>query len=105
MDLAKDAYQEIKTHFRAFDPRHEKEFEIFEQLGYIDLQHLSKRIQGEVMMAVGLMDNICPPSSQFAMFNKITSKKQTVIYPDFGHEGLPDFDDMSYTFMLDRLKA
>ncbi len=103
MDLAKDAYNELRTHFRAFDPRHEREKEIFEQLGYIDLQHLSKRIKGEVYMGVGLMDNICPPSSQFAMFNKITAKKQAVIYPDFGHEGLPDFDDKTFQFFLDRL--
>ncbi len=48
---------------------------MFEQLGYIDLQHLSKRIRGEVLMATGLMDTICPPSSQFAMYNRIQSKR------------------------------
>ncbi len=99
MDLAKDAYQELRTYFRQFDPRHEREDAIFEQLGYIDLQHMSKRIRGEVKMAVGLMDNICPPSSQFAMYNRITAKKQTVVYPDFGHEGLPDVDDIAFDFL------
>ena len=103
MDLAKDAYQEIRTFFRMFDPRHEREDAIFEQLGYIDLQHLSKRIRGEVLMAVGLMDAVCPPSSQFAMYNRITSKKQIVLYPDYGHEGLPDFDDIAYKFMSELL--
>lgn len=100
MDLAKDAYQELRTWFRHFDPRHEREAAVFEQLGYIDLQHLSKRIRGEVLMATGLMDTICPPSSQFAMFNRIQSKKDVVIYPDFGHEGLPGFDDISFQFMM-----
>ncbi len=100
MDLAKDAYQELRTWFRHFDPRHERESAVFEQLGYIDLQHLSKRIRGEVLMATGLMDTICPPSSQFAMFNRIQSKKDVVIYPDFGHEGLPGFDDISFQYML-----
>ena len=38
-------------------------------------------------MGVGLMDKICPPSTQFAAYNKITSPKSTAIYPDFGHEG------------------
>lgn len=103
MDLAKDAYQELRTFFRMFDPRHEREDAIFEQLGYIDLQHLSKRIRGEVLMATGLMDTICPPSSQFAMFNKITAKKRTVIYPDYGHEGLPDIDDITYGFLQEML--
>ncbi len=99
MDLAKDAYQELRTWFRHFDPRHEREQAVFEQLGYIDLQHLSKRIRGEVLMATGLMDTICPPSSQFAMYNRIQSKKDVVIYPDFGHEGLPGFDDITFGFL------
>lgn len=100
MDLAKDAYDELKMYFRLFDPRHEKEAEIFTKLGYIDIQHLTNRIKGEVLMGTGLQDTVCPPSTQFAAYNKITSKKQTVIYPDFGHEGLPDFSDITYSFMM-----
>ena len=101
MDLANNAYEELRTYFRMFDPRHEREDEIFTKLGYIDVQNLTKRIKGEVMMAVGLMDTICPPSTQYAAYNKIISTKKTVIYPDFGHENLPGFEDMSYQFMLE----
>ena len=45
------------------------------------------------------MDKICPPSSQFAAYNKITSQKEVVIYPDFGHEALPDFNDRTLQFL------
>jgi cephalosporin-C deacetylase len=100
MDLAKNAYEELKTYFRHFDPCHDREAEIFTRLGYIDCQHLAERIQGEVLMSVGLMDEICPPSSQFAAFNKINSVKEAVIYPDFGHEGYPGFGDQSFSFMM-----
>jgi cephalosporin-C deacetylase len=100
MDLAKDAYEELHAFFRRFDPRHEREDEIFTRLGYIDVQFLADRIKAEVMMGVGLMDTICPPSSQYAAFNKIKSKKKTVIYPDFGHEGLPGFHDLTFQFMM-----
>ncbi|MDX9956844.1 MAG: acetylxylan esterase [Clostridia bacterium] len=103
MDLAKDAYEELTTYFRQFDPLHIREKEIFTKLGYIDLQHLSRWIKGKTIMATGLMDTICPPSTQFAMYNKITSEKQLVLYPDFGHEGLPGFDDAIFTFMLGML--
>ena len=99
MDLARDAFEELRTYFRQFDPLHQRENEIFTKLGYIDIQHLTKRIKGRVMMAIGLMDTICPPSTQFAAFNKITSPKETVIYPDFGHEGLPEFGDMTFEFL------
>ncbi len=100
MDLGQDAYSELQYFFKKFDPRHEREEEIFTTLGYIDLQFLSPRIKARVMMGCGLMDEICPPSSQFAMYNKIKAEKEVVIYPDFGHEGIPDFDDQGYLFMM-----
>jgi cephalosporin-C deacetylase len=100
MDLAKDAYADLRSYFRNFDPLHEREEEIFTKLGYIDVQHLTRRIKAEVLMAITLMDNICPPSSQFAAYNKITSKKDAVIYHDFGHEGLPLFNDYAFRFLM-----
>lgn len=101
MDLAKDAYGELRTFFRHHDPQHKREDEIFTKLGYIDLQFLAPRIRGEVMMAVGLMDTICPPSTQFAAYNKMNATKRLEIYPDFGHEHLPGLSDMIYQFMLE----
>ncbi len=101
MDLAVAAYDELRTFFRAYDPRHEREDEIFTRLGYIDNQHLAARIQADVLMAVGLLDDICPPSSQFAAYNKIRSRKHMLIYPDFKHEGLPECNDLIFDFMAE----
>lgn len=101
MDMAKYAYEELRTYFRMFDPLHKREKEVFTTLGYIDIQHLVKRIRGEVLMATGLMDDMCPASTQFAAYNKITAPKQIVVFPDYGHEGLPLFYDMIYQFMME----
>ncbi|WP_239614191.1 alpha/beta fold hydrolase [Cohnella mopanensis] len=103
MDLDVAAYEEIRTYFRKFDPQHKRKNEVFEKLGYIDIQHLAPRIKGEVMMATGLMDTITPPSTQFAAFNKITSPKRVEIYPDFAHEWLPGFADKTMTFIAEWL--
>jgi len=100
MDMDVRAYEDIRTHLRNFDPTHEKIDEFFEKLGYIDLQNLSKRIKAKVRMYTGLMDNICPPSTQFAMYNKIISEKEVIIYPDFGHEGLYGETDKTIAFFL-----
>ncbi len=100
MDLAKDAFSELKEYFRLFDPLHQNEARIFEALGYIDIQHLAPRIQGEILWPIGLMDTICPPSTQFAAYNKIRSPKSLLVYPDFGHEGLPLVNDRVYQFLL-----
>jgi len=99
MDLAENAYAELRDYFRRFDPRHEREDEVFTRLGYIDAQHLAPRIRGEVLMGVALMDQICPPSTQFAAYNRITAPKSMVLYPDFGHESLPGHADSVFAFM------
>ena len=55
------------------------------------------------MMHTGLMDMICPPSTQFAAFNKITSDRKVTIYPDFEHEDLPGIGDRILSFFVDQL--
>ena len=100
MDLDVAAYRELRDYFRHFDPRHEREAEVFTKLGYIDNQHLAHRIRAEIKMFTGLIDTVCPPSTQFAAYNKITAKKSVVIYPDFAHESYPDADDICMEFML-----
>jgi cephalosporin-C deacetylase len=50
------------------------------------------------MMAIGLMDPICPPSTQFAIYNKLQTRKSHVIFPDFAHEHLPGWADKEWTF-------
>lgn len=99
MDLAKGAYEGLRYYFRYFDPRHEREDEVFTKLGYIDIQYLAPRIKAKVMMATGLMDTTCPPSTQFAAYNKMTCEKEVKIYPDFGHEGLKGHDDIVFNFL------
>jgi len=99
MTLGKDPYEELGTYFRVFDPLHLREDEIFTKLGYIDIQHLASKIRGEVLIGLGMMDTMCPPSTQFAVYNKIQSKKEMLIYPDYGHEEIPDFQDKMFEFL------
>ena len=72
----------------------------FKRLGYIDVQHFASRIKADLLMGTGLMDKVCPPSTQYAIFNKDTSSKDIVIYPDYEHEVLPGFDDRVIQFIL-----
>lgn len=100
IDQAKDSYSELSEFFRLFDPQHLREDQVFENLGYIDIQNLAPRIRADVLWGIGLMDTICPPSSQFAAYNKIASPKRMEVFPDFAHENLPGFNDKCFQFML-----
>ncbi|MDD2458765.1 MAG: alpha/beta fold hydrolase [Eubacteriales bacterium] len=101
MDLATDAYEDLRLWFRLYDPLHKREEEVFERLSYIDLVHLAPLIHAETLMATGLMDTICPPSTQFAVYNNLPGPKQMLLYPDFGHESMPGFSDAAFQFFHD----
>lgn len=103
LDLPTNAYSELKTFFRKYDPVHAMEEEYFNRLGYIDIQNLTPRIQANVCMFTGLVDDICPASTQFAAYNKIVSPKEMVIYPDYGHEGMPGREDRIFEFITKHL--
>ncbi|NLZ88100.1 MAG: acetylxylan esterase [Clostridiales bacterium] len=103
MDLDVAAYSELREYFRNFDPRHKRVNEVFTKLGYIDLQYLAPRIKAETLLCCGLMDTITPPSTQFAAYNKITAPKRYELWPDFGHEHLPESNDLIFGFMAEML--
>ncbi|REJ30683.1 MAG: acetylesterase [Caldibacillus debilis] len=88
MDIANSAYEELAYYFRQFDPNHEKHEEVFRRLGYIDIQNFADRIRANVLWVTGLKDTVCPPSTQFAAYNKIRAKKEMLLYPEYGHEYL-----------------
>lgn len=93
MDINNSAYEEISYYFRALDPNHEREEQVFNKLGYIDIQNLADRINANYLMVTGMKDPICPPSTQFAVYNKIHSEKEYLLYPEYGHEYLPYLGD------------
>jgi cephalosporin-C deacetylase len=103
LNLETSPYDEIVTWFRKRDPRHLRQEEVFTTLGYIDIQHLAPRIQAEVTLFTGLEDQICPPSTQFAAYNKIQSPKEVRTYPDFGHDDLPGAHDDIYQLIGTKL--
>jgi len=54
-------------------------------LKYIDCALLARRITAQTLVSVGLMDEVCPPSTVFAAYNEITASKDISIYPYSGH--------------------
>jgi cephalosporin-C deacetylase len=54
-------------------------------LRYVDCALLARRITARTLVSVGLMDDICPPSTVYAAYNEITAPKDIEIYPYSGH--------------------
>lgn len=95
------AFEEIPYWFQFRDPLHKREKEIFDILEYIDIQHFAPRIKAEVCWAVGMQDTIVPPITQMATYNNITTKKNLIILPEYGHEYLPKVSDDMRSYFID----
>ena len=102
-ELGGTAYEELPWFFRFLDPRHEREEELFRKLAYLDVKNFAPSVKAEVLMAISLKDEVCPPPTQFAVYNNLSCPKKQYLYPDFGHEDLPGFTDLSCLFLRNLL--
>jgi len=98
MDRDLIVYDGLKYYTRWFDPAGQRLDEIFTKLGYIDVQNFVARIRCPVLCGTGLMDDVCPPSAQFAVFSKITAPKKHLVFPEYGHEEIGAFDDLLISY-------
>ena len=61
---------------------------VYETLSYIDIKNLAPWVKCQVLMGVGLVDDVCPPHINFAAYNQMKVKKEYIVYPTSGH-GIP----------------
>ena len=98
MDRDIIVYNGLSYHTRWFDPHGEKLEETFTRLGYIDVQNFAERITCPVLCGTGLMDDVCPPSTHFAVFSHLKGPKKHLVFPEYGHEEIGPFDDKLISF-------
>jgi cephalosporin-C deacetylase len=60
---------------------------VFETLSYVDGLNFAARSHAPALYSVGLMDDVCPPSTVYAAFNHHAGKKQISVYAYNRHEG------------------
>jgi cephalosporin-C deacetylase len=59
----------------------------FETLAYFDVSVLALTARAPALFSVGLMDQVCPPSTVYAAYNAYAGPKEMRSYPFNGHEG------------------
>lgn len=60
---------------------------VFNTLSYFDGVHFASGVTARSLFSVGLMDMVCPPSTIFAAYNRITAPKEILVYGYNEHEG------------------
>lgn len=77
-------YAEISNYCKT---HRDKVEQVFNTLSYFDGVNFSARAKASALFSVGLMDNICPPSTVYGAYNHYAGPKQIKIYEYNYHEG------------------
>jgi cephalosporin-C deacetylase-like acetyl esterase len=67
--------------------------EVYDLLSYFDIKNLAGWIRCPILMGAGLQDEVCPPHTNFAGYNLITSEKQYRIYRNAAHGTPPEWGE------------
>jgi cephalosporin-C deacetylase len=79
-----DPYAEITRYLSVHRGNEER---VFRALSYFDCVNFAARTKLPALYSVGLMDNVCPPSTIFAAYNWHAGPKEIRVYRYNGHEG------------------
>ena len=60
---------------------------VFRTLSYFDGLNFAARANAPALFSVGLMDDVCPPSTVFAAYNHYAGSKEMRVWPFNRHEG------------------
>lgn len=77
-------YEEISAYCKIHRDKVET---VFQTLAYFDGVNFAARSQAQALFSVGLMDEVCPPSTVFAAYNHFAGPKEIKVYAYNHHEG------------------
>ncbi|HSL31534.1 MAG TPA: acetylxylan esterase [Anaerolineales bacterium] len=76
---------------------------VFNTLSYFDGVNFATRANAKALFSIGLMDEVCPPSTVFAAYNYWAGEKEIKVYPYNGHEGGESFQTVEKLRFLKEL--
>jgi cephalosporin-C deacetylase len=80
----RDPYGEIA---RFLAQHREKKAQVFETLSYFDCVNFARLARAPALFSVGLMDDVCPPSTVYGAYKAYAGEKSIVEYEFNNHEG------------------
>lgn len=87
-----------------FCQRHRHKIDqVFATLSYFDGVNFAARAKAPALFSVGLMDEVCPPSTVFAAYNHYAGPKNIKVWPYNHHEGGESFQTVEKLKFLAQL--
>lgn len=98
--VATHPYGEISTYCTVHRDKIEQ---VFNTLSYFDGVNFAARAGAQALFSVGLMDDICPPSTVYAAYNHYNGQKQIRIWEYNNHEGGGSYQDLEKVRFLSEI--
>ena len=95
-----DPYHEISSYLLV---HRDKIATAFNTLAYFDGLNFAARAQAPALFSVGLMDEICPPSTVFAAYNHYAGEKEIRVWEFNHHEGGGNFQTQEKLKFLEKI--
>ncbi len=93
-------YPEIPNFIKAFPDQYDK---AFRTLSYCDNLNLAPLIKCRTVISNCLWDDICPPSTIFAVYNHMSCEKQIEVYPFHKHEVPYEHNELKFRLITEAL--
>lgn len=93
-------YAEIPAFLKAHPALHET---VMRTLSYCDCLNLAPWIKCRTLISNCLWDDVCPPSTIFAVYNHLSAEKQMEIYPYHKHEVPYEHQELKYRMLVETM--
>jgi cephalosporin-C deacetylase len=94
-------YPEIINFLKAFPHLRER---ALRTLSYCDCMNLAPWIRARTLVCNCLWDDVCPPSTVFAVYHHMTCEKSMEVYPYHKHETPYEHHEVKFRAMMDALR-
>jgi len=94
-------YPEIVNFLKVFPDQREQ---TIRTLSYVDCMNLAPMIRGKVLVANSLCDDVCPPSTVFAVYHHLRCEKEMAVYPYHKHEVPYEHHELKLRTLVETLR-
>ena len=95
-------YDELSCYLRAHP---ERESQIFETLRYFDGVNFATRIKCPLVVGIALEDEVCPPETSYAAYDRLAGERELWLFPESGHGNAHDYPRQETAWLEQRITA
>ena len=93
-------YDELSCYVRAYP---EREGQMLETLRYFDGVNFAPRIKCPMVVGIALEDEVCPPETSYAAYDRLGGERELWLFPDSGHGNAHDYPRQETAWLEQRI--